>query len=71
MLRKLFLILLIINAMPLVSSAKMAEPRMNDTLDIPLDLDSAYAHYIMEEQGNFLKATPFSFSVEIGRVQTN
>ena len=55
MLRKLFLIVLIINAMPLVSSAKMAEPRMNDTLDIPLDLDSAYAHYIMEEQGEFFE----------------
>ena len=55
MLRKLFLILLIISAMPLVSSAKMAESRMNDTLDIPLDLDSAYAHFIMEEQGQFFE----------------
>ena len=55
MLRKLFLILLIISVMPLVSSAKMAEPRMNDTLDIPRDLDSAYAHYIMEEQGEFFE----------------
>lgn len=55
MLRKLFLILFTINAMPLFSSAKMAEPRMNDTLDISRDLDGAYAHYIIEEQGEFFE----------------
>ena len=55
MLRKLFLILLAINAMPLVSSAKIAELSKNDTLDISRDLERAYTHFITKEQGEFFE----------------
>ena len=53
MLRKLFIILLAINAMPLISSASVVELRSSDTLNITRDLDSAYAHYISNQQGEF------------------
>ena len=53
MLRKLFIILLAINAMPLISSASVVELRSSDTLNITRDLDSAYAHYVSKQQGEF------------------
>ena len=55
MLRKLFIILLAINAMPLISSASVVELRSSDTLNITRDLDSAYAHYISNQQGEFFE----------------
>lgn len=55
MLRKLFIILLAINAMPLISSASVVELRSCDTLNITRDLDSAYAHYISKQQGEFFE----------------
>ena len=55
MLRKLFIILLAINAMPLLSSASVVELRSSDTLNITRDLDSAYAHYISNQQGEFFE----------------
>ena len=55
MLRKLFIILLVINAMPLISSASVVELRSSDTLNITRDLDSAYAHYISNQQGEFFE----------------
>ena len=55
MLRKLFIILLAINAMPLISSASVLELRSSDTLNITRDLDSAYAHYISNQQGEFFE----------------
>lgn len=55
MLRKLFIILLAINAMPLISSASVVELRSSDTLNITRDLDSAYAHYISNQQGDFFE----------------
>lgn len=55
MLRKLFIILLAINAMPLISSASVVELRSSDTLNIARDLDSAYAHYISNQQGEFFE----------------
>ena len=55
MLRKLFIILLAINALPLISSASVVELRSSDTLNITRDLDSAYAHYISNQQGEFFE----------------
>ena len=55
MLRKLFIILLAISAMPLISSASVVELRSSDTLNITRDLDSAYAHYISNQQGEFFE----------------
>ena len=55
MLRKLFIILLAINAMPLISSASVVELRSSDTLNITRDLDSACAHYISNQQGEFFE----------------
>ena len=55
MLRKLFIILLAINAMPLISSASVVELRSSDTLNITRDLDSAYAQYISNQQGEFFE----------------
>ena len=55
MLRKLFIILLAINAMPLISSASVVELRSSDTLNITRDLDSAYAYYISNQQGEFFE----------------
>ncbi len=55
MLRKLFIILLAINAMPIISSASVVELRSSDTLNITRDLDSAYAHYISNQQGEFFE----------------
>ena len=55
MLRKLFIILLAINAMPLISSASVVELRSSDTLNITRDLNSAYAHYISNQQGEFFE----------------
>ena len=55
MLRKLFIILLAINAMPRLSSASVVELRSRDTLNITRDLDSAYAHYISNQQGEFFE----------------
>ena len=55
MLQKLFFILLAINAMPLISSASVVELRSSDTLNITRDLDSAYAHYISNQQGEFFE----------------
>ncbi|MDA9217930.1 SPOR domain-containing protein [Schleiferiaceae bacterium] len=55
MLRKLFIILLAINAMPLISSATVVELRSCDTLNITRDLDSAYTHYISNQQGEFFE----------------
>jgi len=55
MLRKLFIILLAINAMPHISSASVVELRSSDTLNITRDLDSAYAHYISNQQGEFFE----------------
>lgn len=55
MLRKLIIILLAINALPLVSSATVVELSRCDTLDITRDLDSAYLHFISKEQGEFFE----------------
>lgn len=55
MLRKLIIILLAINALPLISSATVVELRRCDTLDITRDLDSAYLHFISKEQGEFFE----------------
>jgi len=55
MLQKLFFILLAINAMPLVSSAKVVELRSSDTLNITRNLDSAYSHYVSNQQGEFFE----------------
>ena len=55
MLRKLFIILLAINAMPLISSASVVELRSRDTLNVTRDLDSAYAHYVSNQQGEFFE----------------
>ena len=55
MLQKLFFILLAINAMPLVSSARVAELRSSDTLNITRNLDSAYSHYVSNQQGEFFE----------------
>ena len=54
MLRKLLIIVLAINAMPLISSASVVELESSDTLNITRDLDSAYAHYVSKQQGEFL-----------------
>ena len=53
MLRKLLIIVLAINAMPLISSASVVELESSDTLNITRDLDSAYAHYVSKQQGEF------------------
>ena len=53
MLRKLLIIVLAINAMPLISSASVVELESCDTLNITRDLDSAYAHYVSKQQGEF------------------
>ena len=55
MLRKLLIILLAINAMPLISSASVVELRSRDTLNVTRDLDSAYAHYVSNQQGEFFE----------------
>ena len=55
MLQKLFFILLAINAMPLVSSDKVVELRSSDTLNITRNLDSAYSHYVSNQQGEFFE----------------
>ncbi len=55
MLRKLIIILLAINAMPLVSNATTVGLTQCDTLDIARDLDSAYLHFISEQQGEFFE----------------
>ena len=55
MLQKLFFILLALNAMPLVSSAKVVELWSSDTLNITRNLDSAYSHYVSNQQGEFFE----------------
>ena len=52
---KLLFILLAINAMPLVSNASVVELQSIDTVNIARDLDSAYAHYVSSQQGEFFE----------------
>ena len=51
----LLFILLAINAMPLVSNASVVELQSIDTVNIARDLDSAYAHYVSSQQGEFFE----------------
>ena len=52
---KLLFILLALNAMPLVSNASVVELQSIDTVNIARDLDSAYAHYVSSQQGEFFE----------------
>lgn len=51
--RKIIIILLAINVMPNISSAVEVNYSTRDTLDITRDLDSAYLHFINDQQGEF------------------
>lgn len=51
--RKIIIILLAINVMPHISSAVEVDYSTRDTLDITRDLDSAYLHFINDQQGEF------------------
>lgn len=51
--RKIIIILLAINVMPLISHAAIEDYSTRDTLDITRDLDSAYLHFIQDHQGEF------------------
>ena len=51
--RKIIIILLAINVMPLISHAAVEDYSTRDTLDITRDLDSAYLHFIKDHQGEF------------------
>ena len=51
--RKIIIILLAINVMPNISSAVEVNYSIRDTLDITRDLDSAYLHFINDQQGEF------------------
>ena len=51
--RKIIIILLAINLMPHISSAVEVDYSTRDTLDITRDLDSAYLHFINDQQGEF------------------
>ena len=51
--RKIIIILLAINVMPNISSAVEVNNSTRDTLDITRDLDSAYLHFINDQQGEF------------------
>ena len=52
---KLLFILLALNAMPLISNASVVELQSIDTVNIARDLDSAYAHYVSSQQGEFFE----------------
>ena len=41
--------------MPLVSNASVVELQSIDTVNIARDLDSAYAHYVSSQQGEFFE----------------
>lgn len=52
---KLLFILLALNAMPLISNASVVELQSIDTVNIARDLDSAYAHYVSSQKGEFFE----------------